>query len=177
MTNPLDDIHTTAHERSSLDMFQRTVARFHAQRMHSAAHIWETLIPQVAHSYPTLRNALVAIGTVTLSLWGGFNEEPIRKALIDARKYMSRSVSDLLDASVAFALPKVVLTLVALAFWQYESMKGAFEDSIVHVEAAARLATEFEGKNQEEEAVAAIIPRYASLTRRQTETSSTAIQI
>jgi hypothetical protein len=169
LTSPLDDTHTTAHERSSLDMFRRTVARFHGQRMHSAAHIWETFIPQVAHRYPTLRNALVAIGTITLSLFGIINEERIRTALLHARKYMSRSVSDILDASVAFALPKVVLALVALAFWQYESMKGAFEDSIVHIEGAARLATEFEGRHWEEEAVAAIIPRYALLTRRQTD--------
>lgn len=163
----LDYTNTTAHEKEALALCHALTTRIHAERMRPPTDVWMTFIPQIAYTYPSLRHALVAIGTTIMPFLYADATERFETSYRKAMKYVNLAIKDLLDPSTSTILPKVVPVLVAHALWHFELIEGRYHESLMHIESAIRLASEFSGQCEKEAEIAILLVQCARATQQQ----------
>lgn len=100
--------------------------------------VWTVRIPQAAFEFPSLRNLLLALGTVGSSIARGDNEEEHALALKRGARYANTAISTL----ASDGLPTTSMLFAAWMFWQLDLIRGNLITSPVHIISARKMAAQ-----------------------------------
>lgn len=135
---PNDTLFTGELETSGRGFQRYWLENYTAPRSVLALPVWMERIHQRAYHFPPLRDLIIAMGSIGLSLARGDDASTHLRVLQKTQKYVEAAVLGLSTAQ----LPTSVMLYCAWIFWQLDLIRGNLATSYLHVMSARKIAAE-----------------------------------
>ena len=136
--SPSESLYANTFETTAYEFHNHWLKHYTSPRSQIPVDIWLQRIHQHAHYFPPLRDLVVAMGSIGLSLARGDDSSTHLSVLQKGHRYTHSAINALSTTRP----PTIVMLYCAWIFWQLDLIRGELATSYMHVMSAKRIAAE-----------------------------------
>lgn len=138
--SPSPSVFEGTFESSAKEYQFHWLTHYTAPRSVIPRDVWLQRIHQHAHHFEPIRDLIVAMGSIGLSLAQGHDEKTHHGVLQRVHKYTNHAILGL--GSATAKVPTIVMLYCCWMFWQLDLIRGDLVNSYLHVQSAHKIAAE-----------------------------------